>query len=127
MGRWFHLYLILDLYSRKIVGAEVHDSDDADHAVHLVRRRAWHQPTWRWYVVPALAAVGATVVALRADVNQPAVAPTLFDAAIRKVEQGRARAPSVEPTQVAAVTDGDGAALPDDEETIDHAAGGDVD
>ena len=40
MGRWFHLYLILDLYSRKIVGAEVHDSDDADHAVHLVRRAA---------------------------------------------------------------------------------------
>jgi len=40
MGRWFHLYLIMDLYSRKIVGAEVHDSDDADHAVHLVRRTA---------------------------------------------------------------------------------------
>ena len=40
MGRWFHLYLILDLYSRKIVGAEVQDSDDADHAVHLVRRTA---------------------------------------------------------------------------------------
>ena len=40
MGRWFHLYLILDLYSRKIVGWEVHDSDDSDHAVHLVRRTA---------------------------------------------------------------------------------------
>ena len=40
MGRWFHLYLILDLYSRKIVGAEVHDSDDSNHAVHLVRRTA---------------------------------------------------------------------------------------
>lgn len=40
MGRWFHLYLILDLYSRKIVGAEVHDNDDADHAVHLVCRTA---------------------------------------------------------------------------------------
>lgn len=40
MGRWLHLYLISDLYSRKIVGAEVHDSDDADHAVHLVRRTA---------------------------------------------------------------------------------------
>ena len=40
MGRWFYLYLILDLYSRKIVGAEVHDSDDAGHAVHLVRRTA---------------------------------------------------------------------------------------
>jgi len=40
MGRWFHLYLILDLYSRKIIGAEVHDSDDSDYAVHLVRRTA---------------------------------------------------------------------------------------
>ncbi len=40
MGRWFHLYLILDLYSRKIVGAEVHDTDDSEHAVHLVRRAA---------------------------------------------------------------------------------------
>ena len=39
-GRWFHLYLTLDLYSRKIVGWEVHDSDHADHAVHLVRRTA---------------------------------------------------------------------------------------
>ena len=37
LGRWFHLYLILDLYSRKIVGWEVHDSD---HAAHLVRRTA---------------------------------------------------------------------------------------
>ncbi len=40
MGRWFYLYLILDLYSRKIVGSEVHDADHADHAAHLVRRTA---------------------------------------------------------------------------------------
>ena len=40
LGRWFHLYLILDLYSRKIVGWEVHETDDSDHAVHLVRRTA---------------------------------------------------------------------------------------
>jgi putative transposase len=40
MGMWFHLYLILDLYSRKIVGWEVHDSDHSDHAAHLVRRTA---------------------------------------------------------------------------------------
>jgi len=40
IGRWFYLYLILDLYSRKIVGWEVHDTDSADHASHLVRRTA---------------------------------------------------------------------------------------
>ena len=40
VGRWFHLYLILDLYSRKIVGWEVHETDAAEHAAHLVRRTA---------------------------------------------------------------------------------------
>lgn len=39
-GRWFHLYLILDLYSRKIVGWEVHETDASEHAAHLVRRTA---------------------------------------------------------------------------------------
>jgi putative transposase len=39
-GRWFYLFLILDLWSRKIVGVEVHDSDQAEHAAHLVRRAA---------------------------------------------------------------------------------------
>lgn len=39
-GRWFYLYLILDVYSRKIVGWEVHDTDDADHAAHLLKRTA---------------------------------------------------------------------------------------
>jgi len=40
VGMWFHLYLILDLFSRKIVGWEVHASDDSQHATHLVRRTA---------------------------------------------------------------------------------------
>jgi putative transposase len=39
-GRWFHLYLILDVFSRKIVGFEVHDTDDASHATQLVKRAA---------------------------------------------------------------------------------------
>ena len=39
-GRWFYLYLILDLYSRKVVGWEVHATDAAEHAAHLVRRTA---------------------------------------------------------------------------------------
>jgi len=36
IGQWFHLYLILNLYSRKIVGWEVHDRDDSSHAAHLM-------------------------------------------------------------------------------------------
>jgi putative transposase len=39
-GRWFYLFLILDLYSRKIVGHEVHEADQAEHAAHLARRTA---------------------------------------------------------------------------------------
>ena len=39
-GQWFYLYLILDLYSRKIVGFEVHATDSAEHAAHLARRTA---------------------------------------------------------------------------------------
>jgi len=37
-GMWFCLYLILDLYSRKIVAWEVHDTDDGDHAARVVKR-----------------------------------------------------------------------------------------
>jgi transposase InsO family protein len=37
-GMFFYLYLILDLYSRKIVGWEVHAQENATHAGALVRR-----------------------------------------------------------------------------------------
>lgn len=40
MGQWFYLYVILDVYSRKIVGFEVHENDSSDHAVELLRRTA---------------------------------------------------------------------------------------
>jgi putative transposase len=39
-GVWCYLYLILDVYSRKIVGFEVHETDDSEHAVELLRRTA---------------------------------------------------------------------------------------
>ncbi|MBK8401202.1 MAG: transposase [Propionivibrio sp.] len=35
LGRWFYLYLIQDLYSRKIVGWEIHAGDQADHAARI--------------------------------------------------------------------------------------------
>ena len=39
-GQWLYLYLIMDLYSRMIVGWEIHASDEADHAVALLKRTA---------------------------------------------------------------------------------------
>jgi transposase InsO family protein len=40
IGQWYCLYLILDLYSRKIIGWEVQERDHSDHASHLVRQCA---------------------------------------------------------------------------------------
>ena len=40
-GAFFYLYLILDLYSRKIVGWEVHTEERAEQAAALVRRAVW--------------------------------------------------------------------------------------
>jgi putative transposase len=53
-GRWFYLYLILDLYSRKIVGFEVHDTDSAEHAAHLARRTALAEDVHAMTVKPVL-------------------------------------------------------------------------
>ena len=39
-GQWFYLYLILDIFSRKIVGFELHAQDSSDHAAALLRRTA---------------------------------------------------------------------------------------
>lgn len=37
-GQFFRLYLVMDIFSRKIVGWEVHDRESADLAAHLVDR-----------------------------------------------------------------------------------------
>jgi putative transposase len=39
-GRCLYLYLILDAFSRKIEGFEVHDTDDSQHATNLVKPTA---------------------------------------------------------------------------------------
>jgi putative transposase len=40
VGRWFYLYLILGVYSRKIVSFQVHATDNAGRAVDLLQRTA---------------------------------------------------------------------------------------
>ena len=40
-GTFFYLYLIVDIYSRKIVGWEVHDRETAEFAAALLRRAVW--------------------------------------------------------------------------------------
>lgn len=48
-GHWFYLYLIEDVFSRKIVGYEVHLVESGDNAAELLKRtvlseRCWHEP-----------------------------------------------------------------------------------
>lgn len=48
-GRWCYLYLILDLYSRKIVGHEVHAVESGEHAAQLLKRTALAEgESWPW-------------------------------------------------------------------------------
>lgn len=37
-GRFLHLYLVVDIWSRRIVGAAVHDGESATHAAALIRQ-----------------------------------------------------------------------------------------
>jgi len=40
-GIFYRLYLILDIYSRKIVGWEVHESETSEHAATLIQKACW--------------------------------------------------------------------------------------
>jgi putative transposase len=42
-GMHFYLYMIVDIFSRKIVGAEVHDSETGQHASELLQRSIWSE------------------------------------------------------------------------------------
>jgi transposase InsO family protein len=37
-GRYFYLYLVMDVWSRRVVGWQVHDCENADHAAALIAR-----------------------------------------------------------------------------------------
>ncbi len=41
LGMFFYLYLIVDIYSRKIVGWEVHERESAEFAARLLERAVW--------------------------------------------------------------------------------------
>ena len=41
LGMFFYLYLIVDIYSRKIVGWEVHERESAELAAGLLERAVW--------------------------------------------------------------------------------------
>jgi putative transposase len=38
VGLFYRLYLVMDLYSRKIVGWEIHERESAEHAAQLIRK-----------------------------------------------------------------------------------------
>ena len=45
-GLFFYLYLIVDLYSRKIVGWEVYARESAEYAAEVVRRAVLAEPNF---------------------------------------------------------------------------------
>ena len=46
-GRWYYLYLIEDVFSRKITGAEVHEVENGELAAELVQRTVLREQCYR--------------------------------------------------------------------------------
>lgn len=46
-GRWYYLYMITDLYSRKITGYEVHETESGEQAAALMQRSVMREGCWR--------------------------------------------------------------------------------
>jgi hypothetical protein len=58
LGSFFYLYLIVDIFSRKIVGWEIHDRETADFAAQVLKRavRVEKCLTTHWPCTPTMAA-----------------------------------------------------------------------
>jgi putative transposase len=46
-GRFYRLYVVMDIYSRKIAGWEVHESESAEHAAVLIEKACWAEHVHR--------------------------------------------------------------------------------
>lgn len=46
-GRWFYLYMILGLYSRKITGYEVYETESGEQAAALMQGSVMREGCWR--------------------------------------------------------------------------------
>ena len=46
-GRWFYLYMILDLYSGKVTVYEVHETESGKQAAALIQRSVIREGCWR--------------------------------------------------------------------------------
>jgi len=47
IGQYYYLYMIEDIYSRKIVGWEVHERESGDYAAKLLERSVWAEKCMR--------------------------------------------------------------------------------
>jgi putative transposase len=68
-GLFFYLYLILDLYSRKIVGWEIWEEESAEHASQLIRRT----------VLSEQCVIRKTPLVLHSDNGSPMKGSTLLE------------------------------------------------
>lgn len=66
MGLFFYLYLILDVFSRKIIGWEVHAEQSSDHAATLFRQAHWRE------------SIGDAELVLHSDNGSPMKGATLL-------------------------------------------------
>ena len=51
IGQFFYLYMIIDIFSRKVVGWEVHETESGEHAAVLLERKLWAEKCVRQNVV----------------------------------------------------------------------------